>query len=258
MELCLGIDIGSTTTKAVILKNGKISSFAILPTGSEMNEAEKEAVKIALEKSKFDFTAIDKILSTGYGRIRSVFSEEHITEIKAMGIGASFLFPKTSLLIDIGGQDSKAIRLANKKVVEFRMNDRCAAGTGRFLELMSKVLKVDLNDMSELAKKSKNPVEITSTCAVFAESEVISLISRGISKPDIITGVYNSIARRVTTLAKTVGIEKDVVFSGGVAKSKMLVKSIENAIGTKVQVPTEPQILGALGAAVFANNSFKK
>jgi predicted CoA-substrate-specific enzyme activase len=257
MTYTLGIDIGSTTTKAVITKNAKVISYNLVPTGSEMNEAEKNVVEKTLFAAKISLEQIDAILTTGYGRIRSSFTDNHVTEIKAMGRGALALFPKAQLLVDIGGQDSKAIRLANGRVIDFRMNDRCAAGTGRFLELMSRVLKVNLEQMSDLAKKSKEPIAITSTCAVFAESEVISLISKGVSKPDIITGIYNSIARRVGTLAKTVGIEKEVVFSGGVAKSPMLAKSIEKTLNHKVKVPKEPQILGALGAALIANENRK-
>ena len=201
---------------------------------------------------------LNYIVATGYGRARMPIADDQITEISCHGRGAGFVFPEVRSIIDIGGQDSKGI-LVNEKgqAVKFVMNDKCAAGTGRFLEVMAVSLDVDLDDMSELAFKSKNEVEVSSVCTVFAESEVISLFAEGVDKADIAAGIYRAIARRVTGLVgQIISKTGQVTMTGGVAKSKGMIKALEKSLGIELVVAEEPQIMGALGAALIAHEKF--
>ncbi|MBC7194532.1 MAG: 2-hydroxyglutaryl-CoA dehydratase, partial [Caldisericia bacterium] len=196
------------------------------------------------------------ILATGYGRISVDFTDLTKTEISCHAKGAKFLFPKTKTIIDIGGQDSKAIKLANNgNVLDFVMNDKCAAGTGRFLEVMSHALQIELKDFGSLHQKSKNLIEISSICTVFAESEIISLIHEGVSKEDIVKGLNYSVARRAVTLLKRVNYEEEITMTGGVAKNSGVVSALEDLLKLKINIPENPQIIGAVGAAIFAIES---
>ncbi len=247
----IGLDIGSTTTKATVLNNDrKILSYEIVPTGANMVKAEEHAFNAVLEKANLERNQITNIISSGYGRERSQYAKSQITEIKAMAIGAEYIFPGVKTLIDVGGQDNKAIKIKEGKVQDFKLNDKCAAGTGRFLELISKVLEIPIEEMSNEAKKTRRFESLSKTCAVFAQTEVINLLSQGSSAAEIIQGSYEFIAKRVLSMATSLRIEQPIVLSGGVAKSESLVKMFNKISSLKVKVPDEPQLLGAIGSAI--------
>ncbi len=259
MSFFIGVDIGSVATKVVLLSlNGdyKIKNFKISPTGPNGNKTALKLIEEILNEENLNKIDIKRILATGYGRVSVDFTDLTKTEISCHAKGAKFLFPKTKTIIDIGGQDSKAIKLANNgNVVDFVMNDKCAAGTGRFLEVMSHALQIELKDFGNLHEKSKNLIEITSICTVFAESEIISLIHEGVSKEDIVKGLNYSVARRAVTLLKRVNYEEEITMTGGVAKNSGVVSALEDLLKLKINIPENPQIIGAIGAAIFASES---
>lgn len=251
-----GVDVGSLATKSCIIDaNNKLVTYAIKKTTADMARVGKETLEECLKSACLKSSDISYIVATGLGGnvVLSAFANEKITEITCHSRGARFFFPKCRTVIDIGGQDSKVIRLNDAgRILKFAMNDKCAAGTGRFLEVMAGVLGVKLEEMGELSLKSENKVQLTSTCTVFAESEVISLVASGKRPLDIIAGLHEAIARRVGGLVKQVGAEDDVVITGGVAKNIGVVKALEVEIAHRIYVPPEPQIIGALGAAIVA------
>ncbi|MEM1539666.1 MAG: acyl-CoA dehydratase activase, partial [Candidatus Bathyarchaeia archaeon] len=251
-----GVDIGAVATKACIIDaEGKLLAYAVRKTAADMAKTGKETFKRCFMEAGLKAQDIRYIVATGYGGniALSAFANEKFTEITCHSKGAKWLFPKCHTVIDIGGQDSKVIGLDDAgKVSRFVMNDTCAAGTGRFLEVMAKILGVKLEKMGEISLESKNKVQITSTCTVFAESEVISLMASGKKPVDIIAGLHDAVARRVGGLVKQVGAKDDVVITGGVAKNIGVVKALEKEIGHKIHVPAEPQIIGAFGAAIIA------
>jgi predicted CoA-substrate-specific enzyme activase len=197
---------------------------------------------------------LDYMVGTGYGRVRIPFADENVSEITCHGIGAFHLNPADRTLIDIGGQDCKVIRISPKgKVVDFAMNDKCAAGTGRFFEGMARVLEISLTDISELSLSSSDPAQISSQCTVFAESEVITLLNEGVSIEDIAAGINEAIAARLSSLVRKVGLEEEVSVSGGCAKNEGLMHALEKKLGVEVKpLSMDPQIIGALGAALIA------
>lgn len=249
-----GLDIGSVTTETVILNNGvQILASNILRTGANCLKAAEKSMEMALSDARLSFEDIDYIISTGYGRRNIPFVHKQTTEITCHAIGAYFLFPKTKTIIDIGGQDCKAININEKgEVIDFVMNDKCAAGTGRFLEVMANVLGVRVDELSDLAAMSNDGIKITSFCAVFAESEVVSLIGEGCKPEDIAKGINEAIAERVITLMHRIKIREDITITGGVAKNKGVVQAIEKRLGARINLPQDPQIIGALGAALIA------
>ena len=249
-----GVDIGSRTTKALITdERREIISYSILMSGASHEKAAQAAMEAALEDAGLNFDDLGYIVSTGYGRARSRFSNSEITEISCHARGANRLFPEVHTVIDIGGQDSKVIGVGDKgQVLRFVMNDKCAAGTGRFLEVMAQALEIELGEMSDLASRSRNEVEVSSMCTVFAESEVISLIASGCDKADIAAALYRAIARRIVGMVGQVGLKQRLVMTGGVAKSQGMVKALAQKLETTILVPPDPQIVGALGAALFA------
>jgi predicted CoA-substrate-specific enzyme activase len=251
-----GIDVGSVSTEAVILdrKDNKILSYAISPTGSSSKNAAKNVFEDALNKTKLKSTDIKAIVATGYGRINIPFADKNITEISCHARGAISVFPDLKTVIDIGGQDSKVIKLEEGNPIDFLMNDKCAAGTGRFLEVMAKAMEIDLEQFAPIFIKTNDKVDITSTCTVFAESEIVSLIGQGTDKNKIIKGLIYSIANRITSMVERIGLEKPVCMTGGVAKNLGVVKALEEKLGVKIKIPDEPQITGALGAAYLAQN----
>lgn len=251
--ITVGIDIGSITTKAALLIDGRIEQTTVMFTGYHSEAAGQSVFEELLRASGRTATDIDKIVSTGYGRNNVKLADKAITEITCHGAGAHFLDPTVRTIIDIGGQDSKAMSLdENGKVKEFSMNDKCAAGTGRFLEVMARALEVDLNAFGEMALVSKTPSKISSLCAVFAESEVISLISKGEERESIIAGIHESIAVRVSAMARRVGVVEPVMMTGGVAKNIGVVKALEARLNKKLLVTDRAQENGAIGAAVLA------
>lgn len=248
-----GIDIGAVAAKAVIMCDGEVRAHQIVPTGINGERSARRALKMALVSAGLGYEDVRYIMSTGYGR--HVFSKANktITEISAHAAGVRNAFPGARTIIDIGGQDTKAISLAEDGAISnFVMNDKCAAGTGRFLEVMSRVLHVRVAEMGELALKSAAPSKINSMCTVFSESEVISLLTNGRKREDIAAGLCESIAKRVSSMARYVGIRGGVVFSGGVAKNVGMVSALEKELRTELLVPQEPQITGAVGAAILA------
>ncbi|MDY6958393.1 MAG: acyl-CoA dehydratase activase [Halobacteriota archaeon] len=255
MSLVAGIDIGSVSAEAVILRDGKkIIGYSIVPTGHSSKEAGATVYKDALKKTKLTEKDIDYIVATGYGRISVPFANEKITEITCHAKGAHSLHPKTRTIIDIGGQDSKAIKVdSTGNVVDFAMNDKCAAGTGRFLEVMARALGIRLDDMGKISLKSRNPAKISSMCTVFAESEVVSLVAEGTTQKDIVAGIHDAISSRVSAMVGRVGLESGLTISGGVAKNIGVVKALEDKLGLSATIPKEPQIVVALGAAALAS-----
>ncbi len=249
-----GIDIGSLSTDTVIIDDKKnIQAYSIIPTGASSKKASLISFEQAIETARIKRKDIDYVLSTGYGRKSVDFVDDQVTEITCHARGMHFLYPNTGSIIDIGGQDSKAISInKNGKVMKFAMNDKCAAGTGRFLEVMARALEVKLEEMGHISLKSTQSVSISNMCTVFAESEVISLIAEGVSVENIINGIHQSITGRVLGLLERVGGEKKIAMSGGVAKNIGVVKAIEKKLGLTLYIPEEPQIVGALGAALIA------
>jgi predicted CoA-substrate-specific enzyme activase len=255
-----GIDVGSLCTKAVILdEKNDIKSLAILRSGAVYKGAAEAVLNEVLKKAGLDFKQLDYIVSTGYGRERVSFANSKVTEISCHARGASFFSGDVRTVIDVGGQDSKVISIDGEgHVLRFAMNDKCAAGTGRFLEIMAGALEVDLEEMSELSFKAEENIEVSNMCTVFAESEVISLFAGGYAKTEISAAVFRAIARRIAGLAAQTGINEKIMMTGGVAKSKGVVHFLEERLGLPLVIPEEPQIVGALGAALFAREKFSR
>jgi predicted CoA-substrate-specific enzyme activase len=255
-----GVDVGSLAAKSVVLKDGKIAGFAKIPSGIHSEETGLEVLGKALENAGVTRAEVNYIVSTGYGRVSATYANKTVTEITCHARGANFLYPNVRTIVDMGGQDCKAIRIdANGNVVDFAMNDKCAAGTGRFLEVMANVFKVKLDDLGSLALSATEVVPISSTCTVFAESETISLLARGENPANILSGINHAIANRVNGLFSRVGIESEVFFSGGVAKNAGMKAAIQKVLKVTIPEPTfDPQLTGALGAAAIAQAFAKK
>lgn len=254
-----GIDSGSTSTNVVILNNHKeILSYSVMRTGAKSLDSALKAFEEALEKSGIKKENIDYIVSTGYGRVSIPFAQMNVTEITCHGKGAHYLNKDIRTIIDIGGQDSKVIRLDDKgEVIDFAMNDKCAAGTGRFLETMAKTLEISIDEMAKAYLGWREQISITSMCTVFAESEVVSLIAQNKNKSDIIHGLNNSISGRIISMLDRIGRKSAYMMSGGVAKNEGVVKCIEDKLSEKIFIPKEPEIVGALGAALIALEKVK-
>jgi predicted CoA-substrate-specific enzyme activase len=250
-----GMDIGSITTETLILRDREVFTSVILPTGANSRKAAERSLSAALEKAGVNQEDVTAIVTTGYGRASFPRATKMITEITCHARGAFFLHPRTRTVIDIGGQDSKVIRLDTQgRNVDFQMNDKCAAGTGRFLEVMAHALEVKVEDLGRLSLIAPRTIKISSMCTVFAESEVVSLIADNQPKEVIIRGLHDSIADRVLGMVNRVGIEEEVTLTGGVAKNEGVVRALEERLGVKMFIPPEPQIVGALGAALLARN----
>lgn len=246
-----GIDIGSITAKCVVVEDHKILGYKIIRVKPDLEATAEEVLLQTLELTGLKREDLNKIIATGYGRTMVSFADKKITEISCHAAGASFLIPQTGTVIDIGGQDSKVIAVENGKVLDFVMNDKCAAGTGRFVEVMASALGLKIEEVGSFALKATKKVRISSTCTVFAESEVISYLSTGEKLENIIAGVCDAIASRIVSMVNRVGLRKEVVLTGGVAKNLGVRKALEEKLGAQVLVPEEPQIVGALGAAVL-------
>jgi predicted CoA-substrate-specific enzyme activase len=252
-----GIDIGAVTTKAVIINGrGEILAFSLIPTSYDREQSGAEVLNLALTKIQKSEDAVKYIVSTGYGRRAFAASDKVLPEIVCHAKGTKFLFPEVRTIIDIGGQDSKVIELdKGGGVVRFEMNDKCAAGTGRFLEVLTeRILNLPLAELGPLALKSKHGCTLSSVCTVFAESEILSLLSEHKAREDIAYGISKAIAKRVIGMGAggQISYNEPIVFSGGVAKNIGVVKAIEEELGKEVITPEEPQITAALGAAIFA------
>ncbi len=249
--ISVGVDSGSATTKAVLISDRRIIAHIILPTAFDFLLAAEKAYKNVLVNTGVDEKDINGVYATGYGRNSIKFASKAISEITAHTLGVYHLYPDVNGIIDIGGQDSKVISVNSGRVTDFLMNDKCAAGTGKFLEYTARALEVPIEEFGLLALVSKAPASITSMCTVFAESEAISLRARGFKKEDIAAGLIKSVARRVAVMARQVGLKQNVAFVGGVAKNVGIKGALERELGISLYVPPEPQITGALGAALY-------
>lgn len=249
-----GIDIGSTTTKAVVLGPGRtLLGHAVRPTGGNNRKAAELVLEQALAESGVAREAVGQIFTTGYGRENIPFANRHITEITCHATGVHSVFPDARTIIDIGGQDTKGIQIdAEGKVVEFVMNDKCAAGTGRFLDVMAHALGMRVDELGHVAGQATNRVKISSMCTVFAESEVVSLVAKGVHTADIVWGIHQAVAERSVILLKRLRYAQPIAMSGGVAYNRGLVSSLEEKLETTLKIPEHPQIMGALGAAALA------
>jgi len=251
--LTVGMDIGSITTKAAVVKDGSILGTRVIFTGYNAESAGNRVMEELLAELGIRREQVERIVATGYGRNSVRFADSAITEITCHAAGAHYLNPHIRSIIDIGGQDSKTIAVDEKgRVKDFAMNDKCAAGTGRFLEVMARALEVDLDEFGELSLRSENPSKISSLCTVFAESEVISLISKGESRDNIIAGIHESIAARVAAMAKRVGVVPPIMMTGGVAKNRGVVDALQKKLESTIEVAANAQENGAIGAAVLA------
>lgn len=255
----MGIDFGSTTAKTVILDlKGRMVASCVAHMGAVSGEGVKASMAGALADAGLTQADMGRTVSTGYGRRMLDEADKNYTEITCHARGASAMVPQARLVIDIGGQDSKAISLDGTGLVsQFAMNDRCAAGTGKFLEVLARAMEIKLEDMGEMALQCKNPLKISSMCATFAETEVISLLAEGQTKPDVLGAVHAAIATRTAGLVGRVGKKGPVVMTGGVARNKAAVHYIEQALGMPVILPETPQIAGALGAALIGLDEYK-
>ena len=252
--ITVGIDVGSITTKAAVVKDGKLILDKVIMTGYNAQDAGTKVYENIIAESGLNPSSVTRIISTGYGRNSVRIAEKAVTEITCHAVGAHFLNPNVRSIIDIGGQDSKAIVVDKSGAVkDFAMNDKCAAGTGRFLEVMARALEVDLDHFGTFSLKADMPAKISSLCTVFAESEVISLISKGEKRENIIAGIHESIAARVVAMAGRIGLGAPVMMTGGVAKNDGVVKALENKTGHTIDVSDKAQVTGAIGAALIAS-----
>jgi len=252
-----GVDIGSTMTKVVIISD-RIETSLIGPTGPEHRKLANKVMEDALDQANLRFEDLAYIVATGYGRINVPFADRQITEITCHAKGLHSLLPTVKTIVDVGGQDSKGIRINDGRVVNFVMNDKCAAGTGRFLEIIADSLGVPLQRLGELSLTAERATPISSTCTVFAEHEVTNQLANGEPVANLVAGVHESIATRIYSLVSKLKIEKDIAVTGGGAKNIGLVRALEAKFGSPVLVPPEPLITGALGAALLGKEKCEK
>jgi len=246
-----GIDVGSTMTKVVILNEGIIASI-IGPTGPEQRRLANKVMEEALKKAAISFQVITYIISTGYGRINVPFADQQFTEITCHAKGIVRLFPKAKTIIDIGGQDVKGIKIdGTGRTTDFVMNDKCAAGTGRFIEVIADALGVSLDKVGDLSLQSKNPAKISNICTIWAQQEVAASLAEGVPISDLLAGIHKSLAERISTMVNRLKVEEMVVVTGGGGKNRGLVKALSEQLGHQILVPEEPLITGALGAAML-------
>lgn len=253
-QFVLGIDFGSTTGKAVVLDDtGEIRGACVSSQGAVSDLGVREAMATALAQAGISERDVARAVSTGYGRRMLDIADRSITEITCHARGAVHLVPGAKTVIDIGGQDSKVIAIDESGLVgRFQMNDRCAAGTGKFLETLARAMNVELDDMGPLALQAQEDVRVSAMCATFAETEVISLLAEGHSKVDILGGVHAAVAKRTSGMVSRVGLKEPVIMTGGVARNPAAVRHLENELGVSLVLPDTPQLAGALGAALFA------
>ena len=249
-----GVDVGSTQTKAVIVdEERKIVGRSLIDTGANVIKAAEDSFVDALGRAGIDEEEVEYVVGTGYGRYRVTFGNSQVTEISCHGRGAVHLFPDTKTVLDMGGQDTKAIAVNPEgEIVDFCMNDKCAAGTGRFLQAAAAALDIPLDDLGPLSLQGDKPVKISTTCTVFAESEVLAWIGKGKKIEDVLRGVHESIATRSVGLLRRVGINEEITFTGGVARNEGMVGTLEERLGTTLNLSEDSHYTGALGAALFA------
>jgi predicted CoA-substrate-specific enzyme activase len=253
-----GIDVGSTMTKAVVLNKGLVA-LIIGPTGPEQRRLANKVMEEALRRASLSFQAITYIVSTGYGRINVPFADRQFTEISCHAKGIVHLFPNAKTIIDIGGQDIKGIKMdAAGKTTDFVMNDKCAAGSGRFIEVIADTLGVPLDKVGDLSLQSKNPAKISNICTIWAQQEVAASLAQGLPISDLLAGVHHSLADRICRMVNRLIVEEEVIVTGGGAKNKGLLKALSEQLGHEILVPEEPLITGALGAALLGKEIVEK
>ncbi|MEA3435375.1 MAG: acyl-CoA dehydratase activase [Thermodesulfobacteriota bacterium] len=251
--ITVGVDVGSITAKAALINDDGIAATKVIMTGYNSKNAGEQVFKGVFANAGIESSQVDCIIATGYGRNSVTFADKAVTEITCHAAGAHYLNPDIRSIIDIGGQDSKAIVINEKgKVIDFAMNDKCAAGTGRFLEVMARALEVNLDEFGNMSLKADNAASISSLCTVFAESEVVSLISKGENRQNIIAGIHESIASRVVAMGNRIGLRDPVMMTGGVAKNIGVVRALEKKINTSISVSENAQVTGAIGAGLIA------
>jgi len=254
-----GVDIGSTMTKVVLIDTtDRVLSAIKGPTGPEHRQLANEVMRMALEQAKVPLKEVAYIVATGYGRLNVPFADCQITELSCHARGVFSIFPNVRTAIDIGGQDAKCMKINNGKLIDFVMNDKCAAGTGRFLEVIAATLGIKLEDLGALSLKSTKKISISNACTIFAQQEIVARLSEGEKAEDIIAGMHDALASRVATLARRLKIEPDVVLTGGVAKNIGMVKAMKESLDCELLVPDEPLLTGALGAAILARENYIK
>ena len=275
--LTMGIDIGSRSTQCVILEDGQLLTYGNIETGPNSTETARAAVEAAIHRrdelwgeyrmqlpntdtSHLRIEDMAYIVATGYGRVVVPFANANITEISCHARGAHWFVPGVSTILDMGGQDCKGIRVNERgEVTKFIMNDKCAGGTGRFMEIIAAIIQLPLSEIGPISLESTKKIPFNTICAVFAKSEAVALMKDGASKADILAGLHEAISARVLALLKRVGIEEKFVITGGIAKNVGVVRKVEDKLGgLKATIPAEPQIAGALGAALFALDRARK
>ena len=259
MIYTMGIDVGSTASKCIVLGDGKeIVGKSLVSVGAGTSGPAR-AIREVLDSCGMKKEDMAYVLATGYGRNSlEDIADQQMSELSCHARGACFLFPKVRTVIDIGGQDVKILEIENGMMINFAMNDKCAAGTGRFLDVMARVLEVKVEDLAPLGAQSTVQVGISSTCTVFAESEVISQLAKGTDKRDIINGIHRSVASRVVGLAHRIGVRDEVVMTGGVAQNYGVVEALQKELGHEIHTSPLTQYNGALGAALFAYQRYQK
>jgi len=249
-----GVDVGSTQAKAAILNgSAEVVGLGLCDVKGNVANAAQQVTHLALADAGVEMDALAYVVGTGYGRFRIAFGDDQITEISCHAKGAKCVFPGTQTVIDIGGQDTKAIKVGSEgNVLDFTMNDKCSAGTGRFLGAAALVLNMPVSELGAAALRSKHPVKITTTCTVFAETEIISYLAKGKQQEDILIGMHESIVQRTVSLARRVGVVEQVTFTGGVSQNRCVVGLLERMLEVELNVGPRSQYMGAIGAALFA------
>lgn len=254
MRYAAGVDVGSTQTKAIIVdERQRIVARSLTDTGAYLVRAADRAFQAALDEAGLARTEVEQVIGTGYGRFKVEFGDAQVTEISCHAKGAWALIPATRTVIDIGGQDTKAIKVSDRgEVLDFAMNDKCAAGSGRFLTNSAEAVGLQVSEMGERSMGAKQPVRLSTVCTIFVESDILQYLAQGKKVEDILAGVHGSIAARTVALVRRVGAESEVTFTGGVSRNVGIVKAVEEKLATHVNVSPDSHYTGALGAAIFA------
>lgn len=253
-----GCDIGSLTAKAVIMENDKVLSTAVMRAKTRPSDSANEVIQSALKQAGLSMDKIDYTVGTGYGKEQISFVNQVESEISCHAKGVMKIMPSARMVIDIGGQDAKATRMHDDgKIARYIYNDKCATGTGRFLEVMAEALEVPMEDLGTLSDESTEQLTISSQCVIFAETEVVSLVNEGKKSCDIVNALHHSLAKRVSSMAKSIEVSEDIVMTGGVAKNKGVFKALSNALDMDLKSVDgfDPQIMGAYGAALYAQEN---
>ena len=254
MRYAVGVDVGSTQTKAVLVdERGAIAARSLIDTGAYLVRAAERAFDKVLAEAGAARDDVGYAIGTGYGRFKVEFGDDQVTEISCHAKGAWFLFPKTRTVIDIGGQDTKAIKVSDRgEVLDFAMNDKCAAGSGRFLTNSAEALGMDVGEIGAKSLEARNPVRLSTVCTIFVESDILSYLASGKKVEDILAGVHGAIGSRTVALLRRVGAEPEVTFTGGVARNIGMIRSVQDKVALPVNVSSDSHYTGAIGAAIFA------